>query len=45
MSYSRAACLGAVAGTGFAGAVFAVLAARAAYTITRGNRWYQLKQL
>ena len=45
MTYARAAGLGAVAGAGFAVTVAAVVAARAAYTITRSHRWYQLKHL
>ena len=45
MTYRRAAGLGAVAGCGFAVAVAAVTAARAAITITRNHRWYQLKHL
>lgn len=45
MTYRRAACLGIVAGSSFAAGVCAVLAARAAVTITRGKRWYQLKHL
>ena len=45
MTYRLAAGLGAVAGVGFAVAVAAVVAARAALTITRAHRWYQLKHL
>lgn len=45
MTYRRAAGLGAVAGAGFAAAVALVTAARAAYTITKTHRWYQLKHL
>ena len=45
MTYRRAAGLGLVAGTAFAVAVAAVVAARAAITITRAHRWYQLKHL
>jgi len=45
MTYRRAAALGAGSGAAFAGAVVAVLALRALYTITRAGRWYQLKQL
>lgn len=45
MSTGRVAWLGFIAGAGFAGGVTALLVARAAYTITRGRRWYQLKHL
>ena len=45
MTYGRAACLGAVSGAAFAGAVAVVVAVRAAVSITRGHRWYQLKHL
>ena len=45
MTYRRVACLGFVAGSGFAAGVAALLTLRAAYTITRGRRWYQLKHL
>ena len=45
MTYRRAAALGAVTGAAFGGGVLAALALRTAVTITRGNRWYQLKQL
>lgn len=45
MTYRRAAGLGAVTGAGFAAGVAAVVAFRTVYTITRGHRWYQLKQL
>lgn len=45
MTYRRAACLGAAAGAGFAGAIAATVTLRAAYTITRARRWYQIKHL
>lgn len=45
MTYRRAAALGAVSGASFAAAVATVVALRAAHTITRAHRWYQLKQL
>ena len=45
MTTRRVAWLGFVAGSGFAAGVTGLLVARAAYTITRGKRWYQLKHL
>lgn len=45
MTYRRAAGLGAVGGAAFAAGVAAVVACRAAFTITKARRWYQLKQL
>lgn len=45
MTYRRAAGLGAVTGAAFAAGVAAIIVARAAYTITRAHRWYQLKHL
>jgi hypothetical protein len=45
MTYRRAAALGAVSGVAFAVTVAAAVAVRAAFTITRAGRWYQIKQL
>jgi hypothetical protein len=45
MTYRRAAAIGAVSGAVFAAGVAAVVALRAALTITRAGRWYQLKHL
>ena len=45
MTYRQAAARGVVSGSVFAVGVTLVIAARAAYEITRGHRWYQLKQL
>ena len=45
MTYRRVASLGFVAGLSLGAGVMAAAVARAAYTITRGRRWYQLKHL
>lgn len=45
MSAPRVALIGFTAGACFALGLMAAHVARAAYTITRAGRWYQLKQL
>lgn len=45
MTYSRVASLGFVAGLSLGAGVMAFAVARAAYAITAGHRWYQLKHL
>jgi hypothetical protein len=45
MTYRRVALLGFVAGTSLGAGLMAAAVARAAYAITAGNRWYQIKQL
>lgn len=45
MTLPQVALAGLVFGTCCACAVFGAIAARAAYALTEGHRWYQLKQL
>lgn len=45
MTYRQAAARGLVSGSAFAVGITLIIAARAAYEITRAGRWYQLKQL
>lgn len=45
MSVPRVALIGFTAGASIACGVMAAIAVRAAYTITAGHRWYQLKRL
>ena len=45
MTTLRFALLSAATGASIALAWMAALAARSAYTITRGHRWYQIRQL
>jgi len=45
MTYRQAIARGIVGGSVFAVGVTLIIAARAAYEITRAGRWYQLKQL
>lgn len=45
LSYGRVAAISVLAGAGVAVGIMAVIAARAAWTVTRGQRWYQLKAL
>lgn len=45
MTAPRVALIGFTAGASLACGWMAAIAVRAAYTITRGRRWYQLKQL
>lgn len=44
-SMGRVALAGLVFGSALAAGVMAAVAARAAFIITAGNRWYQLKHL
>lgn len=45
MTTPRVALIGFTAGASLGLAWMAALAVRAAYTITRGHRWYQIRQL
>lgn len=45
MTYRQAAYRGIVSGSALAAGIALIIAARAAYEITRAHRWYQLKQL
>lgn len=45
MTAPRVALLGFTAGASVALGLMATIAIRAAYTITAGHRWYQLKKL
>jgi hypothetical protein len=45
MTVPRLALLSFTAGASLAAGIMAAIAVRAAYTITAGHRWYQLKHL
>jgi hypothetical protein len=45
ISTGRLVLLSTLAGSGVAFGIMLAIAARAAFTVTRGHRWYQLKHL